>query len=526
MRLDWTRRGCYYYHEWVFEEVRMASEVLSWDYIKQRSVTVPETVFPLGADYAYLDEETKKKDRLRRLNMDNLLASTPIVWTHVGEFRIGQFMVTNREYAIFVQSGIKNTQPINYNSWDLWEAAWSELYRISQAETYYKTVTERVEQQREDYQGCRTFVDAYVDSLRYEMRRVVERTEGRVALPEEELYERVFAFVKYRLRNVIASADTEDIFAWGGSGLTSPYSDMKEFRSDLGKLVKASQMGYTEMADAKTRSALQKGAHIVEPLVFLRRFVAACKQIGAIDKPIPLHMVLYPRDWDSPEGKHGGAAPGEVHWLDRPVVWVTLYESLAFCIWLTKYHHLDTRRGQITLPNEAEYECAATWTPEPLEGKTEIRLDPRKKSVLPWLDRHKGEFHQYFGMDGTNLYAKKWFNNVMEKTARHLNDERIYQLVGFGGQWTIDRYKPGDSRYQHLLSPGYPRYGEIKCLDEEGKKELDVIDFHPYQSEDASLYIVRGCSEITGGPGLATRRFAFYPLRGYAKTGFRWVIKG
>ena len=166
----------------------MASEVLSWDYIKQRSVTVPETVFPLGADYAYLDEETKKKDRLRRLNMDNLLASTPIVWTHVGEFRIGQFMVTNREYAIFVQSGIKNTQPINYNSWDLWEAAWSELYRISQAETYYKTVTERVEQQREDYQGCRTFVDAYVDSLRYEMRRVVERTEGRVALPEEELY--------------------------------------------------------------------------------------------------------------------------------------------------------------------------------------------------------------------------------------------------------------------------------------------------------------------------------------------------
>ncbi|MCX7704349.1 MAG: hypothetical protein N2234_09710, partial [Planctomycetota bacterium] len=140
--------------------------ILTYDYILANSVTMPETVFPLGADYEALSEELKEVDRKRRLNIANLLAPTPVVWTHLNEFSIGKYMVTNREYLVFVQSGARKLEPINYDSPELWQHVWSVLYKVEQAVLPYKTVSERVLEDVQNYTACKNFVDAYIESLK------------------------------------------------------------------------------------------------------------------------------------------------------------------------------------------------------------------------------------------------------------------------------------------------------------------------------------------------------------------------
>lgn len=492
-------------------------ELLSFDYIMANSVNIRETVFPLGANYEDLDESIKEVDKRRRLNIANLLAPTPVVWVHLNEFSLGKRMVSNREYRVFVQSGVKKIEPINYNSAELWQYVWSTLYRINGAVLPYKTVSERVLEDVENYTACNNFIDAYIESLRYELMRVINRTEGRVPMPPQEVFERVFGFVRFRLRDVLASGQ-DFIFS---DFSESPYSNLKEFRQDLKTLLQAALEGYQQMADRRVASALRGGAFIVEPRSFFQRFYNACKTASSIDAPIPLHKVLYPRDWSSPQGDLAGGPPGLVSWDNRPVFWITFYEALAFCMWLTLLHR--PKHGvQISLPNEAEYECAATWNPEPL--KDGLVIDPKKKDILPWLKEHKGEFHQYFGREGVNLLAQNWYKDVLEETARVVEGEKIYQLVGFGWQWMLDRYDDENPGYQSLKQPTYKRFRKIKVKSPEGKT-LDVVDFTPFQGTQAFLYVLRGAPEIIGGPGLATRRYAKYPLRGYNNVGFRWVVR-
>jgi formylglycine-generating enzyme required for sulfatase activity len=491
--------------------------ILTYDYILANSVSVPETIFPLGANYEDLDESLKEVDRKRRLNIANLLAPTPIVWVHLNEFAIGKFMVTNREYLVFVQSGARGLEPINYDSPELWWHVWSILYKIQEVVLPYKTVSERVMEDVQNYTGCKNFVDAYIESLKYELMRVINRTEGRVPMPPLEVFERVFRFVRYKLRNVLGEED--EIFS---DFSESPYSDLKMFQEDLKTLLKAANEGYKIMADRRVAAALSGDAFIVEPPLFFHRFFSACKATKTIEEPIPLHKVLYPRDWKSVQGDAKGGTPGLVPWGERPVFWITFYEALAFCIWLTLFHRLYERGTQITLPNEAEYECAATWTPE--EIKNDMVLDSRKKDILPWLKRHKGEFHQYFGREGVNLFAQSWYKDVLEMTSREIGSDKIYQLVGFGWQWMLDRYDYENPRYRGLRQASYKRYTQVKAKSPDGKV-LDVVDFTPFQGTHASLYVLRGSPEIIGGPGLATRRYAKYPLRGYENVGFRWVIK-
>jgi len=493
-------------------------ELLSFDYIMANSVTIGETIFPLGAKYDDLDEQLKEIDRKRRLNIANLLAPTPVIWVHLNEFSIGRCMVTNREYRVFVQSGARKIEPINYDSAELWQYVWSVLYRINGAVLPYKTVSERVMEDVENYTACNNFIDAYIESLKYELMRVINRTEGRVPMPPQDVFERVFGFVRFRLRNVIAG-EQDLIFADFGE---SPYSALKEFQQDLRKLLSAAMEGYQQMADRKVAAALRGGAFIVEPTLFFKRFYNACKATKDIEEPIPLHKVLYPRDWQSPRGDITGGPPGLVPWDDRPVFWITFYEALAFCMWLTLLHRLPERGMQISLPNEAEYECASTWVPEPL--KDGLVIDPKKKDILPWLKEHRGEFHQYFGREGVNLFARKWYKDVLEETARTLNGEKIYQLVGFGWQWMLDRYDDENPGYRGLKQPSYRRFKRFKVKSPDGEP-LDVVDFTPFQGTHAFLYVLRGSPEIIGGPGLATRRYAKYPLRGYDNVGFRWVIK-
>ncbi|MCX7703055.1 MAG: hypothetical protein N2234_02995, partial [Planctomycetota bacterium] len=180
---------------------------------------------------------------------------------------------------------------------------------------------------------------------------------------------------------------------------------------------------------------------------------------------------------------------------------------------------------QITLPNEAEYEYTATWTPQPL--KDGMVCDLKKKDILPWLKHHKGEFHQYFGREGVNLFAQNWYKDVLEATSRAVGEDkedRVYQLVGFGWQWMLDRYDYENPRYQGMRQAAYKRFKGAQVKSPDGKV-LDVIDFTPFQGTHAFLYVIRGSPEIIGGPGLATRRYAKYPLIGYDNVGFRWVIK-
>ena len=497
-----------------------AVTMLTLDYIMSRSVHLPETVFPLGADYRYVSDDIKKVNRRYSLNIDNLLAATPIVWTHLPEYHIGQFLVTNAEYRVFVASGPKKTEPINYNSPQLWRDVWDTLYRVVSANIHYKTVSEQVQVQEQNYAGCQSFVEAYIESLKYEIQRVVDRTEGHVTFKDPESLERLFAFVKFKLRGVIAGEEDELFGFW--EEISNPYEKTDEFVADLNDVARAARRGYMEVADSRTRAALKAGVQTVEPLLFLKRFSAACRGCD-LEAPIPLHKVLYPRNWAAPSGGGGGIAPTMVPWEQRPVTCITFYEALAFCIWLTRLHNTQEKGIIVTLPNEAEYERAATWPPEPLNG-TKMILDPKKKDILPWLNRSNHDFHHFFGQEGINLYSKDRWNDVMEETAREVNGKKIYQLVGFGHQWTVERYNPSDHRYTRLRLPMYPRFTRVACYDTNGNK-LDVVDYNPYQNQNEWLFVVRGCAEILGGPGLATRRFALPPLRGYPDVGFRWVLK-
>ena len=87
-------------------------------------------------------------------------------------------------------------------------------------------------------------------------------------------------------------------------------------------------------------------------------------------------------------------------------------------------------------------------------------------------------------------------------------------LLGFGWQWTCDRFEPTATQ---LLE---------ECFDPDVPRPRDADSVYTYRGCDdptCQYAAVRGAPPVLGGPALSTRRFAFPPMRACNGLGFRWV---
>jgi hypothetical protein len=157
-----------------------------------------------------------------------------------------------------------------------------------------------------------------------------------------------------------------------------------------------------------------------------------------------------------------------------------------------------------------------------------VKLDPRKKLLFPWQDHCSHDFNYFFGREGFEVegYYQKdrgKYKEVLDSTSRVLfEDKRLYQLEGFGWHWTVDRYSDTERKYSRFADPDYPKYNGAPCI-EPGGGRATVYNYAPNRNPKDSFIVLRGSPDVVGGPGLTTRRYATYPLRGYFNVGFRLV---
>jgi formylglycine-generating enzyme required for sulfatase activity len=521
------------------------------DYVRANSVRMPECVFPFGTKLEHAAPGLLEVDRKKHLSIGSILDSTPLCWVHLPEFWIGRGMVTNGQYKAFLdycedeESGTRL-----FDLPDVWNYVWSELnYRVHSVKMPMRGSDGRTYEIEEDYSDCSGFVEAYVNSLKFEMKRVLMGSEAadgggegqvvtikrkgqktqRIELPGQELVPRLFAYIRYALRDAIVGPG-EDGFSYLNDAeisVVERYKSFEQIDNDAMALITQLKTGYMQAIDRRFVQAFGKGQFRVAPILFLERVRSALSASKDITKPIALSEVLYPRYWDSPSGKKGrDFLKRRASWDDVPVEGVTLYEALAFTVWLSGI----SNRMVIQLPNEAEYERAASWPAEELpEGGKEIVLDPAEKALLPWQKRNDKDFNYYFGNEGKEVdeyYVanRAKYEELLEETARGAGEETLYHLTGFGWQWTLDRYDERERKYNRFESAEYPVYEERACKLKDGQ-QVKVYDYEPNRNVRSSYYVMRGAPDVLGGPGLVTRRYSAYPLRGYRKVGFRWAIK-
>ncbi len=517
------------------------------DYIKANSVRMPECVFPLGTKLDHVAPEILEVDRKKHLSVGSILDSTPLYWVHLPEYWIGQRMVTNGEYKAFLSYEEEGGSKL-FDMPDLWNYVWSELnFSVRSVKMPMRGADGGTYEFEEDYSDCSGFVEAYVNSLRFEIERILTSSEGsgdseqvvtikrkgqktqQIELPGHELAPRLFAFIRYALRESIVGPG-EDGYSYLNSRERSAverYQSTEQVENDITALVAKLKSGYMQSIDRRFIQAFKKGQFRVAPILFLERMKTALSSIKDVSQPVPLSSVLYPRFWDSPKGKKGRDFLGRrASWSILPVEGLTVFEALAFTVWLS-----GISGGMlIQVANEAEYERAASWPAEDTtEGRTEIELDPSAKDLLPWQGRNDKDFNYHFGNEGKEVdeyYVanRPKYEELIEETARAAGDRMLYHLTGFGWQWTSDRYDERERKYNRFENTDYPVYDGVPCKLKDGTGAR-IYEYEPNRNVRSSYFVMRGAPDVLGGPGLVTRRYSAYPLRGYRKVGFRWVIK-
>ncbi len=508
------------------EEIEINQETL-----QAQSTYCPGAIFMLGARLEYLDEALRKIDLEKNLCLGSILASTPPVWVYKDGFYMGREMVTNGEYAQFMLSAYEDESGRlvrTYDDPDLWEHVWAGMnFRLTDLKMSYK-VEDETEIMIENYQGATSFVEAYLLSIRYEIERLLGTLEGDVDLQE---IESLFTYARYRMWSMLAEED--DDF---GPGDTSVMSRDEAIQS-VDRVVNELYNRYALDVDPRFKQALRARKLPVETIRFLARFRSALKKCQE-NAPIPVHQVIYPRYWDKPTGQkktkkkfgRGKYGLGKVAWENQPVYGITLYEALAYTAWLTQEAEVE-----ISLPDEAEYERAACWPLEPTSTKeSPVILNPYTKSIFPWSrpgDPTICDFNTFFGQEGRTLYQyyfynAKEYNRLKEDTAKKSPDGgNIHQLLGFGWQWTIDRFDPTEYKYNSFDVHNYPVISSTECKYDPGGDPVPVFEYKPNSNMNHAYYVVRGAPDVIGGPGTVTRRFSMYPLRGYDNVGFRFVFR-
>lgn len=513
------------------EEIEITPESL-----QSQAAYCPGAIFMLGARLEFLDEAIRKVDREKHLCLGSILGSTPPVWVHKDPFFIGRWMVTNGDYQRFLLFAEEDEEGNLYRVYDdpeLWEYVWSGMnYRLTDMKITYK-VDDETDTMIENYQGATSVVEAYILSIKYE----VERVLGNSDLAEPGLVETLFDYARVRMWDMWAWDEDEE---WDAEerGAMTPEQAMDA----VDRVVNALYARYALNVDPRFTQALRARNLPVETILFLTRLKSAIKSGLKRDNPsgpIPMHQVIYPRFWEKPtgekkkKGKFGGGkfGRGNVAWEQQPVYGITLYEALAYCTWLGQQTDMN-----ITLPDEADYERAACWPMEGVpSGDAEVSLDPYKKSIFPWYTPGApGEFcdfNYFFGQEGRTLkefyfHNEREYQRLLEVTAKKAPDgQDIYQLVGFGWQWTLDRYDPTEHKYSNFDIHNYPLKRHPVCRYERGGDPIPVFEYKPNSNMSNAYFVARGAPDVIGGPGTVTRRFSMYPLRGHENVGFRFVFR-
>lgn len=529
--------------------------------LRSQCVFFPDSVFMMGCRYDHLTETVREFDRQRHLSLRSILEATPPVWVHLRPFHLGRRMVTNGEYLQFLeyteQVG-EGTERL-FDAPAVWRYVWQTLnMRVERARVPFERAPGEIVEFEEDYSNAQGFVEAYLTSLRYEIQRVLMasepagqpaeaspddsshfvmlkehgRTTRKMQVPREETLKRVFALLRYLLRNalILPGEDLYMILTDREQDLVRLYEQPAQACDEIHRLVEDLRKAYRRRIDKRYLMPFQHGHFPIEPVQFLTRLLAQLRKLKDMDTALSLRDVLYPRYWPTPTGDtlRADFMGRQVPWAEQPVYGITLYEALAYCAWMSK---LTGRR--VELPDEAQFERAASWpVAEDGAGGDPLVLDPCAKLAFPWQDHNPTkDFHSYFGHEGreiANFYFKdkREYEKVLEETVRLVDDDRkIYQLEGFGWQWTLDRFNDDERKYLRFEDHDYPRWQEREVREKGREREpLRIHDYRPESNVNRWTFVLRGSPDVIGGPGLTTRRYSANPLRAYPNVGFRYVL--
>lgn len=507
----------------------------TYERLLEASAPMPGCVFPLGFDSQYLSALVQQRDASRGLCLGALLDSTPLNWVECEPFRIAKQLVTNADYLAFLLDGEAETEGGFYERSELWQFIWDELnFRITQHSESVQQAG-KVEAREEDYHGAISFIEAYLELVRFDIGRALLGQQADSSLEGvpfssesfqfDELDE-LMAYIKFKLKHCLPSLDPDGWWDFltqserqGFRRLTELPEPKTKVTGQLESIIDRVKSFYRQNLTHRERRVLDRQSGGVECLRFLENFARAQKSLE-LEQAVPLRKVLFPRHWRSPRGQGDSPssrfrqARGPVPWEQRPLVGITLYEAVAYTCWLSEKIGY---KAQVKLPDEAQYERAASWPTDMLD-----LLDPTRKSIYPWPSE-AGDFHDFFGIDGFTLETlfsdKVKYQEVLKDSARALADgQELEQLMGFAWQWTGDSY---DTR-----TPRYDRLRELKSragVDFQDN-DIEIFQYRAHQHRNHSYYVVRGAPYHLGGPGLTTRRFALFPMRAYTNVGFRWVL--
>lgn len=462
-------------------------------------VEIPAGPFLLGMDYPDVAEPLRRLDQARCLGLGAVLAGTPGRWVDLPAYAIMPRMVTNGEYQEFWNARHPGDPTLALvDDPEIWEYVWS-LHPLDQVRV---PSPEAGLVLTESYAGCTSALDALVRSHAYEAQR---QLLGHHLPPSEPGFDGLSRAV-VRTYAVLRRGLARSI--WRDEPLLDPGQveslagvSRDEILQELARVVVAVQERLPPGTAKKVpllivldrmRIGLEAGdgVHLSAAEIFRPLFWA-----DAAPRPSSTRSV-------------GSLFSDAVKWSDLPVVGVSLYESAAFAAWLR------ISLGQpVLLANEAEYEKAFGWT---LDGS---ELTAARKHIFPWQGRSPHDFNQWFSKDGSSIATfearAKAYHKLLDDTARQIDGRSLHQGLGFGWQWTRERFDDRERKYI--------RFEHAGCLRRQVAGRT-VFEYRDCTDQGCAFFAVRGAPYQLGGPGTVTRRFALYPLRGYAECGLRCVI--
>ncbi len=487
------------------------------------TIVVPAGPSVLGADLQECAEELRSYDTAQHVGLAALLDSTPATWISLPTYRIGRRLVTNGEYRTFLTAADPEHPDARiFDSAALWEYVWQGLgLAVTGRRVPTRSSDGRVGSVEETYHESRTFVDAYLLSLRRSVERLIQGQSLDATADGLETEEAKFrqSGVQTMMIQLPASPLARGIFDQIDKAV-----DHGRPVDDAGNLAQRIEQLLRQLEPALRESRDQRRPDVRPPepesMVLLRRAAETLKK----GEPLTPSRIIFPREWSSPDGPKGLRFPGpRVPWEEQPVTGITLYEAAGYCAWLA----LSTGR-QVMLPSEAEWERAASWP----FAAGENPGDAAQKSLWPWWDPAAGtgtkvDFTHFFGhLEGggaEGMYGdRREYRRVLDATARRCGTDgaegKIEQLLGFGFQWTSDRFDYRERRYARFSAGRYPQAAATGI-------DGPVYAYRPVSDGRYIDFVIRGAPALIGGPGLTTRRFAACPLRGSRDIGFRIAIQ-
>lgn len=453
-------------------------------------VEIPAGPFLLGASYDDIDPGLRARDLSQCLGLGAVLASTPPVWVDLPAFRMMARLVSNADYQRFwtyVHPELPDRPLVDHA--EVWQMVWEQhglgTVRVPASEPGGGA-------QVESYEACSNAIDAQVVSLGFECQRQVLGTQLVPGDPgfdqRSKAIVRLFGTLR---RDLAASMSAAVELASGQRQAVGAGGDPAADAAQVLAMVE-------ESADDPARSPLA---------VFLRRVA----RDAAAGQPPTVSRLFAPLWWpdDVAKALQGvGLFRTRMPFGELPVTGVSLYEAAAYAAWV----RLLTGEP-VGLPSEAEYEKAFGWD---LAGSG---LDPRRKHVFPWQGGCDLDFNHWFSREGERveqLQARAaGYRSLLEDTARPLGTAKLYQGLGFGWQWTRERFSELERKYNRF---------ELAALRRRQCEGRTVVEYRDCTDRSWRYAAVRGAPDQLGGPGTVTRRFALSPLRGSSDCGFRCVI--